>query len=280
MVHLPRSPPPPPTMVARRWYCCAPASDATTKTAANTVSKRYIDLAPRGDRSNWRATAGEPGGRPGTTAPEKPGDRQRIFGKLRRQFMSVPKAAEGVEHSLRGGAPGKLCRAERTGGGEPFAKFAIRDQAMHRSGDGGRVARIEFQGGAGGDAVHRLDLGAAGGHAGGERLQNRQSEALEQARVEKRRSARVEIVQLFARNPTGEIHAIRQMKAIAQGMQFRREEPVDAADHEAVLRMPFAEGGEGAQQAIQILVRVQGRDSEQERLGAAAGGQLEEVWID
>src|ERR1035437_6071190 len=179
-----------------------------------------------------------------------------------RKLMSVPNGVKSVEHSLRGGAPGKLRRAERTGGGEPFAKFAIRDQAMHDLDDGGRVARIEFQGGAGGDAVHRLDLGAAGGHARGERLQNRQSEALEHARVEKRRSARVEIVQLFARNPTGEIHAIRQLKAIAQGMQFRREEPVEAADHEAVLRMPFAEGGEGAQQAIQILVRVQGRDSE------------------
>src|ERR1035437_450929 len=47
MVHLPRSPPPPATMVARRWYCCAPAGDASTKTAAKTVSKRYIDLAPR-----------------------------------------------------------------------------------------------------------------------------------------------------------------------------------------------------------------------------------------
>src|ERR1035437_2166 len=70
-------------------------------------------------------------------------------------FLLVPSAAQSVEHCFRGGAPGKLCRAERTGGGEPFAKFAIGDQTMHRSGDGGRVARVEFQGGAARDAVHR-----------------------------------------------------------------------------------------------------------------------------
>src|ERR1035438_9087523 len=112
------------------------------------------------------------------------------------------------------------------------------------------------------DAVHRLNPGAGGGHAGGERFQNRQPEALEQARIEKRRGALEETIQLFARNPTREFHAIGQLQAIAQRVQFRREEPMDAADDEAVLRMPFAEGGEGAQQAIQILVRVEGGDRE------------------
>src|ERR1022692_3809520 len=44
MVHLPRSTLPPPTMVALRWYGCAPAGAAATKTAAKTVSKRYMIL--------------------------------------------------------------------------------------------------------------------------------------------------------------------------------------------------------------------------------------------
>src|ERR1035438_8884725 len=44
-------------------------------------------------------------------------------------------------------------------------------------------------------------------------------------------------------------------------VQLRREESVDAADHEAVLGMPFAEDSKGAQQAIQIL------RSEERRVG-------------
>src|ERR1017187_1152477 len=44
--------------------------------------------------------------------------------------------------------------------------------------------------------------------------------------------------------------------------------------------MPFGEDGEGAQQAIQVLVRVEGGDRQQERLGASLGGEIEESWID
>ena len=70
------------------------------------------------------------------------------------------------------------------------------------------------------------------------------------------------------------------MQAIAQGVQFRREKPMHTADDEAVLRMPLAEDGEGAQQAIQVLVRVEGGDRQKERLGAAAGGESKKMWID
>ena len=156
-----------------------------------------------------------------------------------------------------------------------MTKFGIGDQAMHDFGDGGRVARVEFQGGRAGDAVHGLDGGATGGHAGGEGLQNRQPEALEEARVEECAGAREEIVQLLARNPTREFHAAAKFEAVAEGVQFRREKAVDAADDEAVLGMPFGEGGEGAQQTVQILVRVEGGDSQQERLGTALRGEIE-----
>src|ERR1019366_9381158 len=74
-------------------------------------------------------------------------------------------AAKGVEDSLRGGAPGKLRRAQGTSGGEPLAKFAIGDQAMHRLGNGGRVARVEFQGG-----VARRERPRGGGARGGASL--------------------------------------------------------------------------------------------------------------
>ena len=60
---------------------------------------------------------------------------------------SVPNGAKGVENAFGCGAPGKLRRAERAGGSEPLAKFGIGDQTMHDFGDGGRVARVEFQGG-------------------------------------------------------------------------------------------------------------------------------------
>src|ERR1035441_3145974 len=207
-----------------------------------------------------------------------------VSGKVRRKLSVSPQrsagGAKGVEHAFGGGAPGKLCGAERTGGGEPLTKVGIGDQAMHDFGDGGRVARVEFQGGRAGDAVHGLDGGTTGGHAGGEGLQNRQPEALEQARIEERAGARVKIVQLLARNPTREFHAIAKLETVAEGVQLRREKTVHAADDEAILGMPLGEDGEGAQQAIQILVRVEGGDRQQERLGTAVGGEIEESRID
>src|ERR1019366_3478193 len=198
-------------------------------------------------------------------------DRPEFPAKCAGNYVSVPNGEKGVEHAFGGGAPGKLCGAERTGGGERLTKFGIGYQAMHDFGDGGRVARVEFRGGRAGDAVHGLDGGTTGGHAGGEGLQNGQPEALEQARVEERVSARVKIVQLLARNPTREFHAIAKLETVAEVVQLRREKTVHAADDEAVLGMPLGEDGEGAQQAIQILVRVEGGDRQEERLGTAVG---------
>src|SRR5262249_61473896 len=116
---------------------------------------------------------------------------------------------------------------------------------------------------------------ARGGRARGHRFEHRQAKAFELARVEEGPSAGVEVAQLFARNPTGEGDAIAERKLIAQGGELRGEESMDAGDHKPKLGTPLAELRERAQQAIEILVRVQRAHSEQKLLGRAACLELE-----
>ena len=60
-------------------------------------------------------------------------------------------------------------------------------------------------------------------------------------------------------------------------MELRREKAVDAADDQAIFGMVFTEDGEGAQQAVEVFMRMEGRDGEQETLGSTARGEIEEA---
>jgi len=88
-------------------------------------------------------------------------------------------------------------------------------------------------------------------------------------------SARVELVQIPARDPAGELDRVPQAERIAQIVQRAGEEAVQPAHHQAEFRMGRAEPGEGAQQAIEVLVRMQRRNREQERFGTAAARDVE-----
>ena len=80
----------------------------------------------------------------------------------------------------------------------------------------------------------------------------------------------VEVVKFLARNPAGEIHRIGEAQALAQIVQRTREESVQPAYRQAELRPLAMEFGEGAQQAVQVLVRMQSGNRQQKRLGMAA----------
>ncbi len=105
----------------------------------------------------------------------------------------------------------------------------VLDQLSHGGGDRIDVARIEFQGGGGGEAVERLDGGTGGGNAGGERFQQGQAKAFKKAGIQEGRGTAVEVVEIFARDPAGELHAGIQLQAFAQRMELGREKAMNAA---------------------------------------------------
>ncbi len=175
---------------------------------------------------------------------------------------------DGRQRLFRRRLPRKLRRPPRARFRQAAAQRFLLHQPRHGGGDFFGALRIELQSRIGCDAGYRLDIRAAGGDARGQRFQHRQAEALEPGGIEERPGARVELVQVLARNPAGELHRVGQPQALPQIVQRAGEEAVHAAHHQAEIRMAAAENGERPQQAIQVLVRMQRGDGQQKTFGA------------
>ena len=87
----------------------------------------------------------------------------------------------------------------------------------------------------------------------------------------------IEVEQILARNPAGKIHRAGQAQRIAQFVQRAAREAVQAARHQPELRPAAVEFRECAQQAVQVLVRMEGRDRQQKWLGRAAPADGEKL---
>src|SRR5471032_218653 len=176
--------------------------------------------------------------------------------------------------------PGKLRCPFGAFGGQALAERLIGGDLVHGLGDGVRVGGVEFESGAGDDPGQRLDFRTGRRHPGGQSLQHREAEAFEEGWIDERPGPRVEVQKRFARNPARKIHGIAEAERIAKGQKLVGEETVDAAHHQAEFGMREAEFGEGPQQAVEVLVRMQRGDGEQKRLGTAAPGEAEEDRFD
>ena len=86
--------------------------------------------------------------------------------------------------------------------------------------------------------------------------------------IDERPGARVEIVEILARNPAGKLDAAGESQRLAQGVQVPAvKKPWMPHTIRRNSGWRSRKIGEGAQQAVQVLVRVQRGDGEQEGLG-------------
>ena len=85
---------------------------------------------------------------------------------------------------------------------------------------------------------------------------------------------REQLVQLLARNPTGELHGVLQTQRRPQLFERLGVKSAQTCNDEPKFRTLLAKFGESAHQPVQILVGMQRRDGEQKRFAPAGASRF------
>ncbi len=141
--------------------------------------------------------------------------------------------------------------AEIGGGGEAFEGF----------GEGGGVVGREQEGSIAGDVHHGADGGGDEGDAGGHGFGDGHAVAFKGGREDGDAGTGVEGHDLFAGEPAGDGDVAVERMAVDAAFDGGGMEAAHAGEDEAVLGAGAAEEGEGVDEALDVLMGVEGGDA-------------------